>query len=61
MYEMDYPEAARAIAVLLDRFCDKSLKYPDMIIDAARKASNRIDELESYIVYLKDKLDTIVE
>jgi len=40
-----YPEAARAIALWLDEFCDKSLRYPEMIADAARKAAQEIELL----------------
>jgi len=40
-----YPEAARAIALWLDEFCDKSLRYPEMIADAARRAAREIELL----------------
>ena len=40
-----YPEAARAIALWLDEFCDKSLRYPEMIADAARRAAKEIELL----------------
>lgn len=36
---LDYPEAARVIALYLEEFCDQELRYPDMIADAARKAA----------------------
>jgi hypothetical protein len=45
--KLDYYEAARVVHLYLDKFCDKSVAYPDMIADAARKASARITELES--------------
>jgi hypothetical protein len=41
----DYATAARVIALHLDEFCDKSLLYPDMIADAARKAADKIASL----------------
>lgn len=43
---MEYDESARAIAVHLSEFCDRSLPYPDMVADAARKAAERIIDLE---------------
>jgi hypothetical protein len=42
---MDYPEAARAIALYLLEFCDENFFYPDMIADAARKAAKEIENL----------------
>ena len=40
-----YPEAARVIALWLDECCDKSLRYPEMIADAARRAAKEIELL----------------
>ena len=37
-----YPEAARCIALYLGEFCDRSLRYPEMIAGAARAASKEI-------------------
>jgi ketopantoate reductase len=52
--ELTYPEAARAIAIWLDDFCDGSLNYPSMIAHAARNARMRIDELEGKILKIYD-------
>ena len=49
-----YATAARAIALHLKPFCDESLPYDEMIADAARKAS---DELEQ----VKRELDAAVK
>ncbi len=40
-----YPEAARAVHLWLLEFCDESKPYPEMIADAARKASKEIEQL----------------
>jgi hypothetical protein len=40
-----YTQAARCIALWLDEFCDKSLRYPEMIADAARRAAKEIEHL----------------
>jgi len=45
-YQLDYPEAARVIALYLDKYCDKSLTYPNMIAEAARVASEVIKEYD---------------
>lgn len=45
--KLDYYEAARVVHLYLDKFCDESLPYPDMISDAARQARERINELEA--------------
>ena len=49
-----YATAARVIALHLKPFCDESLPYDEMIADAARKAS---DELEQ----VKRERDAVVE
>ena len=49
-----YAVAARAIHLHLKNFCDESLPYPDMIADAARKASQILEDLR------KD-LDTLLQ
>ena len=49
-----YATAARAIALHLKPFCDESFPYDEMIADAARKAS---DELEQ----VKEKYDAAIE
>lgn len=50
-----YEEAARAIAVWLEEFCDETKAYPEMIADATKKAMRsltfyreRIEELERH-------------
>jgi len=43
---LDYPEAARVAHLWLVEFCDESLPYPDMIAEAARRASREIDSLQ---------------
>lgn len=42
-----YATAARVIALHLERFCDESLPYDQMIADAARRAGAEISNLES--------------
>lgn len=41
-----YATAARAIALHLDRFCNRAMPYDEMIADAARKAAEEIERLE---------------
>lgn len=43
----EYAESARAIALWLTAFCDKSLSYPSMISNAARKVSLAYADMES--------------
>lgn len=45
-----YATAARAIALHLDRFCNRALPYDEMIADAARKAGEEIDRQERQLV-----------
>ena len=40
-----YATAARAIALHLKPFCDESLPYDEMIADAARKASDELEQV----------------
>lgn len=40
-----YEESARVISLYLNEFCDKSLPYPEMIADAARRAETEICNL----------------
>lgn len=42
----EYAESARAIALWLSGFCDKSLSYPNMISNAARKISVAYADME---------------
>lgn len=42
-----YAQAARTVALHLDRFCDITLPYDEMIADAARQAAKEIERLES--------------
>lgn len=42
----EYAESARAIALWLSEFCDKSLAYPQMISNAARKISVAYADIE---------------
>jgi hypothetical protein len=42
-----YATSARVISLHLQEFCDKSLPYPDMIADAARKAGAEIERLRA--------------
>ena len=41
-----YATAARAIALHLKPFCDESLPYDEMIADAARKASDELEQVK---------------
>lgn len=42
---IDYPAAARAIALYLRDYCDYDLPYPNMIVDAARRANEDLEKL----------------
>lgn len=42
-----YAAAARVIALYLERFCDQTLPYPEMIADASRKAAAEIERLSA--------------
>ena len=42
-----YATAARAIALHLKPFCDESLPYDEMIADAARKASDELEQVKA--------------
>ena len=41
-----YATAARVIALHLKPFCDESLPYDEMIADAARKASDELEQVK---------------
>jgi len=56
-----YPEAARVIALWLDEFCDKSLRYPEMIAEAARKAAKEIELLRSETSQQKIQTDAFCQ
>lgn len=51
-----YAQSARAIALHLDRFCDRSLPYAAMIADAVRKADLEFAEKNKEIEWLMDNL-----
>ena len=42
-----YATAARVIALHLKPFCDESLPYDEMIADAARKASDELEQVKA--------------
>ena len=42
-----YATAARVIALHLKPFCDESLPYDEMIADAARKASDELEQVKN--------------
>jgi hypothetical protein len=44
--ELDYPAAARVIALYLKPFCNEDLIYTNMIAQAARDAAKRIEDLQ---------------
>lgn len=44
---LDYPAAARSIALNLAEFCDESLAYPEMIAEAARRAATTLAVLRA--------------
>ena len=52
-----YATAARVIALHLKPFCDESLPYDEMIADAARKASDELEQVER--LYESEKEDFI--
>ena len=51
-----YATAARVIALHLKPFCDESLPYDEMIADAARKASDELEQVNRENRQLKEKL-----
>lgn len=51
-----YATAARAIALHLKPFCDESLPYDEMIADAARKASDELEQVKRENSHLKERL-----
>ena len=51
-----YATAARVIALYLKPFCDESLLYDEMIADAARKASDKLEQVERENSHLKEIL-----
>lgn len=44
-----YAASARISALYLDRFCNESLPYDEMVSDASRKACEKIERLESIV------------
>lgn len=53
--QLDYPAAARVIALWLKEYCDENLSYPNMIAECARRASKEISRLKSELEELKRK------
>ena len=51
-----YATAARVIALHLKPFCDESLPYDEMIADAARKASDELEQVKRENSHLKERL-----
>jgi outer membrane murein-binding lipoprotein Lpp len=47
--ELDYEEAARVTHLYLEKWCDTSLRYPDMVADASRKVRDAYDKLAAEI------------
>ena len=43
----EYTESARAISLWLSAFCDRTLSYPSMISNAARKVSIKYADMEN--------------
>jgi len=56
-----YEESARVIALWLDEFCDKKLPYPSMIAEAARQASEKIENLRKTLDTAHDELIDVEE
>ena len=56
-----YASSARSIALNLDKFCDRSLPYSEMIAVAARKASQRIIDLEDDNKALESVVDSFTD
>jgi hypothetical protein len=42
---LDYPQAARVIALYLKPYCNEDLAYPDMIAQAAREVAAEVERL----------------
>ena len=55
-----YATAARAIALHLKPFCDESLPYDEMIADAARKASDELEQAKAERDAAISNLETIM-
>ena len=51
-----YATAARVIALHLKPFCDESLPYDEMIADAARKASDELEQVKRENSHFKERL-----
>ena len=56
-----YATAARAIALHLKPFCDESLTYDEMIADAARKASDELEQVKRCIEIIEKQRDSAIE
>lgn len=57
----EYAEAARAIALWLSAFCDKSMFYPQMIRNAARKISVAYEVMEKRAEKAEKERDAAVD
>lgn len=57
----EYAESARAIALYLSAFCDKSLSYPQMISNAARKISVAYADMEKRAEKAEKERDAAVD
>ena len=55
-----YATAARVIALHLKPFCDESLPYDEMIADAARKASDELEQVKAERDAAISDLETIM-
>ena len=56
-----YATAARVIALHLKPFCDESLPYDEMIADAARKASDELEQVKRERDAALCRLDVVYE
>lgn len=55
-----YATAARVIALHLKPFCDESLTYDEMIADAARKASDELEQVKRERDVVVSDLETVM-
>lgn len=56
----EYAESARAIALWLTAFCDRTLSYPSMISNAARKVSLAYADMEARAEKAERELDKLL-
>jgi hypothetical protein len=55
--KLDYPAAARAIALWLKPYCNEDLAYPDMIAQAAREVAAECERLKGEREALKEWIE----